>query len=215
MSGAVPAAPGLGRRPLPWRWPVRWHWQRPGVLPVAVGSVALLAAAWLALLQAPRWRAEAAAAGAALQRQAAQARPAAVALPPPGPAQRLHEALPPATLAAQRLSDLLALAQRHAISVGSVHQAPATRGEGLHSVALVWRAQGRYADVRRFVAAALQADPALVLEQLRLDRTGPAAALLEVDLQWQMLQRAALPGAAASAVQAGAAATVARSEAAP
>ncbi|MDT7838949.1 hypothetical protein [Aquabacterium sp. OR-4] len=196
MSGFVATLPGLLQRALRWRWPIHLpihlHWRRPGVLPGAAGCLALLVAAWLALLLAPRWRAEAAVAGQALTLRARQAQPAATVPPPPGPAQRLHEALPPAALAAQRLTGLLALAQRHGLAVGSVHQAPLLRGDGLHSVPMVWRAQGRYADVRGFVAAALQADPALVLEQMRLGRAGPAAAMLEVDLHWQMLQRAAM-----------------------
>lgn len=206
MSRPAALAMSSRWRPLAWRWPAAWHWRRPGVPLLAIGLLALCLAAGLLLVLVPRWQADAAAAGQALHQRAARmpARPPQAAQP--GPARQLHEALPPAALAPQRLAELLALARRHGLTVVSVHQAAPVRGEGVDSVPLAWHAQGPYAGMRGFVAAALQADPGLVLDQLRLSRSDPRAALLEADLQWQLLQRAEAtappPPAAATAAKA-------------
>lgn len=215
--GAPPGAVGLGARLAPWLGAARWR--RPGTLPVAIGCLALLAAAGLSLLLVPRWQADARAAGQALHQRATRARPVPAAPPPaPGPALRLQAALPAADQTPLRVAELLALAQRHDIAVTSSRQSPATRLDGgpaaavsvsaaaatspppLAAVPLAWRAQGRYADLRAFVAAALQADAGLVLDQLRLSRADGRAALLDADLQWQLLQQgAAEPAPAATA----------------
>lgn len=75
---------------------------------------------------------------------------------------------------------------------------PATAGAStrplpVSAAALAWRAQGRYADLRAFVAEALQADTGLVLDQLRLSRADARVELLDADLQWQLLQQAEAP----------------------
>lgn len=199
MDAAVPQAPAQrGLRRLPgWRWPASWpapwpahgHWRRPGLVPLAIGALALLPAAALIWAFQPRWQDEAQAARQALQRRSAQM--AAIPRPaePPPAAQRLRDALPGAERAPQRLADLLDLARQHGLTVASVQQAAVLRGDGIDSQPLTWHASGRYASLRAFVAEALQADAALVLDQLRLSRGDARAATLEADLQWQLLQR--------------------------
>lgn len=197
MVAITPSGPGA---PMP-AWLRPWlnaaRWRRPGAGATALGSLALLAGAACSGLLVPHWQADTRAAGQVLHQRATAARRASpVRAPEPGPAQRLQAALPPADQTPARLAGLLALAQRHDVMVTSARQSPAAAhggnpGQRIDAVPVAWRIQGRYADLRGFIAAALQADPGLVLEQLRLSRSDGRAVLLDADLQWQLLAQPA------------------------
>ena len=132
--------------------------------------------------------------------------------------QRLAPALPPADAAPHRLAALVARARQHGLTLDSVRQsAPLRLGAGNAALAaerlpLRLAGSGPYSAWRRFVAEALQQDDALLLDQLRLSRSGPGAALLAADLHWSLLQRvpdgagdgAALPQRPATAAPGGA-----------
>lgn len=167
-------------------WAAAWgaRWGAPG----AAAALALLAAVFLGAWLAPRWQAQAAAA-----RQAQPAMPAMPATPPPRPAAPVQ--LPPAGDAAERVADLLRLALRHGVDVERTQQ-QLDRGGPLPRLQLGLTAQGRYVELRTFVAAALQADPGLALDRLRWRRATAASDELEAELQWSLWQ-APVPSAVA------------------
>ncbi|EHR69791.1 hypothetical protein BurJ1DRAFT_0915 [Burkholderiales bacterium JOSHI_001] len=160
----------------------------------------LMAAGVLAGVMAPRWQRQASAAqqsADATARALRHARQAALTLPSPVTAQAAF-ALPAAGRARQRLADLLQLAQRHGVQVVHTEQRlvrDARQGQEHWAVAMP--AQARYDDLRRFLEAALRADPALALSSLRLQRERADVALLQADLQWALHQQPAA-GAGAS-----------------
>ncbi len=166
--------------------------------PVVAGAVGLLLAALLALGLVPRWRAEQAQADQALQavlRLADRARAARPVAEPARDEQRLLQALPPADDSPGRIAALLELATRHGLTVDSVRQGD-TRGADnragalpLQQVPLALAARGPYTALRGFVAEALQHDDALLLDQLRINRSQATARELNADLQWTLLQR--------------------------
>ncbi|GCL62903.1 GspMb/PilO family protein [Pseudaquabacterium pictum] len=166
-------------------------------LPVLTGSAALLLAAWLAVVATPRWRAEATQA-MQTQRQAVRATAGA---PPPADA-RLVQALPRSDASAARIQALVAAAQAHGIRLDNLRQSPPLRlGQGAGQLAaervpLQLSGHASYSAWRQFVADALQQDDALLLDDLRLHRSGPTEPLLAGTLQWALLQQ--LPGAAAA-----------------
>jgi hypothetical protein len=192
------------------------HPWSPGLagLPVLAGSAALALAALLALGLAPRWQADADAAGRDLRRQraaaaAAPARPVAAAAPAPTAASTLLPALPGADTLPQRQAALAALALHHGITLDGLRlAAPQGLGSGAGAlpaqrVALRLAGTAPYAAWRRFVAEALQQDDALLLEQLQLGRASTSAALLTAELQWSLLQRSGGAAATSQAPQAG------------
>lgn len=154
------------------RLPPRMGW--PGL----VAALALVLAVPLALLATPRWQQDA--------RQAAQAL-RSHALPPPEPRPLPEPGLPLAGEPAERVVDLLALAIRHGVAVDRTQQRQDSAGP-VRRLQLGISARGRYADLRAFIAAALQADAGLALDQVRLQRPTPAAAELGAELQWSLLQ---------------------------
>jgi hypothetical protein len=152
-------------------WPASWG--KPG----AVAALALLAALVLGGLLAPRWQAQAAA--------ARQARPALPATPPPEPVATLQ--LPVTGDAAERVAELLRLARRHGVDVQRTQQ-QLDRDGPLPRLQLGLTAQGRYAELRAFVAHALQADAGLALDRLHWRRSSVGSDELEADMQWSLWQ---------------------------
>lgn len=174
MKPAVPAA---------LRWPAGFGW--PGTIAV----LALLASVPPALL-APRWQAEAAAArriaAARAALPASSATRASYAPPPPAPVPPAAQ-LPGDAETPARVGRMLQVAQRHRVKVERTTQ----RLDGAlvaPRVQLGFSAQGSYADLRAFVAAALQADAALSLDRLQLRRTTPEVDMVDADLQWSLWQ---------------------------
>ena len=159
--------------------------------PGLAGALALVLALLLAGVLAPSWRAEADAGRQAAQRVARQAaqQAARAPAPPPAPAEA---PLPDAEHTPERAAALLDLAPLHDVNLRHAREQTDAGGQ----LQLGMTGQASYAALRAFVAAALAADPALVLERVRLQRPTPAAAELEIDLQWTLLQRAAASGPA-------------------
>ncbi len=152
--------------------------------PGAAAAVALAAAVLLATWLTPQWQAQ------------AEARPPAViAAPAAAPAPALPS-LPAAGDPAERVADLLALALRHGVNVGRTQQQRQRQGT-VERLQLGLSAQGRYADLRAFVAAALQADAGLALDTLQLRRASADVGEFEAELQWSLLQAEAQTAAAA------------------
>ena len=63
--------------------------------------------------------------------------------------------------------------------------------DGLERLRVNMPVTGSYAQVRRFIAAALAHDPALSLDAVKLRRASPMAAEVEAELQWSLHGRAA------------------------
>lgn len=169
---------------------------------VALGTLALVAAAGLAALAVPAWQADTVAAQARLrdalrQRTLAEARQRATEAPDaPAP---LAAALPPDGAAGERLGALLAQAGAAGLQVASTRQARARPlAGGLLALPVTVQASGRYADLRLHLAGALQADPALVLDALRLQRADARADRLEIELRWTLLAAAPAPAQTAA-----------------
>jgi len=157
------------------RWPAAWGG------PGAVALLALIAAAPLALVLAPHWQAEA---DALRQAQAPRRARPVVVTPSVAPPPRQ---LPPGGEESERVAALLRLAQRQGVDVQRTQQ-QLDRSGPLPRLQLGLSAQGRYADLRAFVAGALQADPGLALDRLQWRRATAEAERLDAELQWSMLQ---------------------------
>jgi hypothetical protein len=160
---------------------------------VVAGVLLLVLAGVASFGLAPAWRAEAEqlrAAASALRAErlaaADRARQAAAAAAPP-------TVWPAAGNEAQRVRVLLGLAQRHGVLVRALRQERVARGSGRVAAAdkgaATWHlvamsAEGPYPALRRFVAAALQADAALALDSLLLQRADTTTAVLRAELGW-------------------------------
>ena len=175
--------------------------------PAVAGALALLSALMLGAVLAPRWQAQAQAQEQATQSDrraaAAVAVAAAVTAPsnrPVGSRQAMWADWPGAERTPERSAALLQLARRHGLTVQRAREQADPAGH----FQLGLSGQASYPALRSFVAAALAADPALVLDRLRLQRAAPAVAELDVDMQWTLLQRAAGADAAADAAAAAA-----------
>jgi hypothetical protein len=89
-----------------------------------------------------------------------------------------------------RLAHLLQLAQAHQISVRGVNQQP-ERSDAANPVA--WNmvtvpVRGNYANLRAFVAEALQDDDALALDSVQLRRAEGPRVPVEAELTWSFAQ---------------------------
>lgn len=164
---------------------------QPSALAVAAGGAALLLAALLSGVLAPQWQAQADAQLAAAQSavsavaalRASQQRPALQV--DVLPESELTTGLPLAAYTPDRRAALMALARRHGVDV----QRAGEQADSAGQLQLALAGRARYAALRAFVAAALVADPALVLDRLRMQRASAAAAELDLDLQWTFLHR--------------------------
>ena len=155
--------------------------------PGLVGVAALLLAV-VALWCGQRWGAQAVRLQAEARELRAQARPAAAASAPVS-AQQWQALLPPASQRQQRLADLLELAIRLDLNAARTEHRLAS-ADGLERLRVTMPVVGSYAQVRRYVAAALEHDPALSLDAIKLRRVSPMAADVEAELQWSLHGRA-------------------------
>lgn len=165
----------------------RWH----GALglPGWAGVAALLLAG-LALLLAQRWDARASALQAEARALRAQARPAVAATVVPVSSPQWLATLPGAAERQQRLADLLELGIRLGLD-GARTEHRLTTSEGLERLRVTMPVSGSYAQLRRFIAAALAHDPALSLDAVKLRRASPLATEVDAELQWSLHGRAA------------------------
>lgn len=159
---------------------------RSPVLPAQIGwpgAIALLALAlaWpLGMVLAPRWLDQA---------QALRAtRP-----PPPPPAPANAEPQWPAVDDVNdRVAALLRRAAQEGVLVGRSQQRQDDAGP-VPRLLLTLSARGGYAELRAFLADALQADPGLALLRLRWRRPDAQTGSLEAELQWSLLASVASP----------------------
>lgn len=167
---------------------------KPAVLFKALGwpGLAGLAALVLAAVTAvvgQRWDAQATALQAEARELRAKARPATAAAVPVS-VQQWQAGLPASRDRQQRLADLLELAIRLDLN-GARTEHRLSTSEGLERLRVTMPLTGSYEKVRRFIAAALEHDPALSLDSIKLRRVGPMAAEVDAELQWSLHGRAA------------------------
>jgi hypothetical protein len=155
-------------------------------LPPQVGwpgatAVLALALAWpLADVLAPRW-----------QDQAQALRASRLSPPPPAPVAAELQ-LPTVTDVNARVADLLDLASRNQVQVDRSQQRQDEAGP-VPRLLLTMSARGGYAELREFLADALQADPGLALVRLRWRRPDAQTSGLEAELQWSLLMPVTRP----------------------
>jgi hypothetical protein len=156
--------------------------------PGLLGLAALLISVVLVVL-GQRWDADATRLQAQAQalRQRAPA-PQAAASAPLTP-QQWQASLPAATQRQQRLADLLELGLRlDLVSARTEHRLSSS--EGIERLRISMPVTGSYAQLRRFVEAALAHDPALSLDALKIRRASPLATEVEAELQWSLFGKA-------------------------
>ena len=154
-----------------------------------LAGLAALALAALALVAGQRWDARATTLQAEARELRAKARPVATAASAPVSVQQWQAALPSPRERQQRLADLLELSIRLDLNGARTEHRLAT-AEGLERLRVTMPVTGSYAHVRRFVAAALEHDPALSLDSIKLRRVSPMAAEVDAELQWSLHGRA-------------------------
>lgn len=157
--------------------------------PGVAGLAALLLAA-VAIVLGQRWDAKAATLQAEAKQLRAKAVPAAAAASAPISVQQWQASLPGSGDRQQRLADLLELAIRLDLN-GARTEHRLSTAEGLERLRVTMPLTGSYAQVRRFVSAALAHDPALSLDSIKLRRVSPMSADVDAELQWSLHGRAA------------------------
>ena len=146
-------------------------------------AVAVLGRSWDS--QAAQMQAESDALRISLRQQLA---PTAVVMP--ATPQQWFSQLPPAAERQQRLADLLEMGVRAGLSGSRTeHRLAVDAASGLERLRISMPVTGDYVQLRRFIAAALQHDPALSLDSLKLRRPTPQSAELEADLAWSLHSR--------------------------
>ena len=156
--------------------------------PGLAGLAALLLAA-VAVIASQRWDAQAAALQAEARDLRAKARPAALAQAVPISVQQWQATLPSPRDRQQRLADLLELGIRLDLNgVRTEHRL--STSEGLERLRVTMPLTGSYAQLRRFIGAALAHDPALSLDALKLRRVSPISTDVDAELQWSLHGRA-------------------------
>lgn len=147
------------------------------------GAAALVLAALLSGVLAVRWQAQAAAqlvaTQSALQSSFRPAQHHGVQ------ATEFKADWPLLARTPERRAALMVLARRHGLAV----QRAGEQADAAGQLQLTLAGQARYAALRAFVAAALMADPALVLDRLHMQRASATAPDLDIDLQWTFLHR--------------------------
>ena len=158
----------------------------PRAWPWWVGTAASVLALALVLGPVAHWEAQA---DAQLSSLARATRPLRAEQVPvlTVPAVTAPQALPEATRSPERSARLSQLARRHGVQVQRLHE----QWDGAGQLQLSLSGHAPYASWRAFTAAALQADPALVLDRLHLQRPDAAAPELDADTQWTFLHRGA------------------------
>ncbi|MDC8785701.1 hypothetical protein [Roseateles koreensis] len=108
----------------------------------------------------------------------------------PATAAQWRAALPAADQRQQRLADLLEIGLRLGLlSQRTEHRLTVDTAAGLERLRVTMPVAGGYAQVRQYIAAALQHDPALSLDGLKLRRPTPLAPEVEAELQWSLHAR--------------------------
>lgn len=153
-----------------------------------IAGVAALLVAVFAVVLGQRWDAQAAALQAEAHALRAKARPA-VAAAAPVSVQQWQAALPAASERQQRLADLLELSIRLELNGARTEHRLATT-EGLERLRVTMPVTGSYAQLRRFIGTALEHDPALSLDAIKLRRVSPLSADVDAELQWSLHGRA-------------------------
>jgi hypothetical protein len=156
--------------------------------PGLVGFAALVLAI-VAIVLSQRWDAQASALQAEARELRAKARPAAVATAQPVSVQQWQATLPAAQQRQQRLADLLELSIRLDLN-GARTEHRLSTSEGLERLRVTMPVTGSYGQVRRFIGAALEHDPALSLDSVKLRRVSPMSADVDAELQWSLHGRA-------------------------
>lgn len=154
-----------------------------------LAGVAALVLAALAIVLGQRWDAQATALQAEAHALRAKARPAAAATAVPVSLQQWQAGLPAASERQQRLADLLELSIRLDLN-GARTEHRLSTAEGLERLRVTMPVTGSYAQVRRLISAALEHDPALSLDAIKLRRVGPMSADVDAELQWSLYGRA-------------------------
>ncbi|WP_077034803.1 GspMb/PilO family protein [Pelomonas sp. KK5] len=109
------------------------------------------------------------------------------------PAEWLRR-LPPAAERQQRLADLLEIGLRLGLTPQRTeHRLSVDSAAGLERLRVTMPLTGGYAQLRHFIEAALEHDPALSLDSLKLRRSTPQAAELEAELVWSLHGRSETP----------------------
>lgn len=157
--------------------------------PGLAGLAALVLAA-VAIVFGQRWDAQSEALQAEAQALRSKARPAVAAASAPISVQQWQASLPPSSDRQQRLADLLELSIRLELNGARTEHRLAT-AEGLERLRVTMPLTGSYAQIRRFIGAALAHDPALSLDSVKLRRVSPMATDLDAELQWSLHGRAA------------------------
>jgi hypothetical protein len=154
-----------------------------------LAGLATLALAGLGIVAADRLDHRAAALQAEARELRAKVRLVQPAAAAPVGTQQWLATLPGSGERQQRLGDLLELAIRMGLN-GARTEHRLSTSEGLERLRVTMPLSGSYAEVRRFIAAALEHDPALSLDAIKLRRPGPTAPQVEAELQWSLYGRA-------------------------
>lgn len=157
--------------------------------PGLAGLVALLLAA-VAIVAGQRWDAQAVALQAEARGLRAKARPAVATQALPVSVQQWQATLPAPRDRQQRLADLLELGIRLDLN-GTRTEHRLSTSEGLERLRVTMPLTGSYAQLRRFIGAALEHDPALSLDAIKLRRVSPVSTDVDAELQWSLHGRAA------------------------
>jgi hypothetical protein len=157
--------------------------------PGTAGLAALLLAV-VAIVLGQRWDAQAVKLQAEARELRAKARPTVAAASAPVSVRQWQASLPPSSSRQQRLADLLELSIRLDLN-GARTEHRLSSSEGLERLRVTMPVTGSYAQLRRFIAAALEHDPALSLDAIKLRRVSPMAADVDAELQWSLHGRAA------------------------
>ena|SRR6218665_2381569 len=159
--------------------------------PVLAGLVAL-ALAGAALLQAQSWdlQTQRLEAETTTLRSQLQAQRAAAAMPVVATPKQWIAGLPATPARQQRLADLLELGMRNGlVGLRTEHRLSVDITTGLERLRVHMPATGQYAQLRSFIEAALQQDPALSLDSLKVRRPSAQAADLDIEMVWSLHAR--------------------------
>lgn len=177
-----------------WHTALQPHWQRlqpeagwAAQGPWLVAALALLAAAGLAGVAQPAWQRQAQADDAQTLRLLQQVRHRASQS-----AQiiRWTDTLPSTQQHETRVADLMEAALRNTVTVVAVEQgSPGAPVPRLRLQRIDLTARAPYADLRRFIEAALQADTGLALQRVTLSRANGDAVELDARLQFSLMER--------------------------
>lgn len=165
-----------------------WGW------PGAVGVALLLVALLLAAGATPAVERDALAAqerASGFRQQAArESRRVATTQPQASGAEAFRDGFPSASVRARRVAELLALAQRHGLTVRRSefrHQPEPALGLARYRITLP--AEGDYSALRAFALDSLDRDPALALDGLRIVRAEGGTGRLRAELRYTLFTR--------------------------